>query len=198
MNYLKTLVEDIHSVVIATNDRNGRPVTRVIDMMLYDDQGVYFLTAKGKEFYEQLTNQKYVSLTGVKDKKSISLAGKIRNIGNEKLNEIFEKNTYMQKIYPGDTRSALDVFVLYVAQGQYFDISDPAHIERGVITIGDIKASESGYFVSQGCIGCKKCLEVCPQKCIDFNEGVAVINQQHCLHCGRCIPVCPVNCIKYR
>lgn len=90
MQYLKILVEDIHSVVIATNDQNGRPVTRVIDMMLYDHQGVYFLTARGKEFYKQLIKQKYVSLTGVKNKKSISLAGKVRNIGNEKLNEIFE------------------------------------------------------------------------------------------------------------
>ena len=29
MQYLKILVEDIHSVVIATNDQNGRPVTPV-------------------------------------------------------------------------------------------------------------------------------------------------------------------------
>ena len=53
-NYLKLLVEDIHSTTIATIGADGHPQTRVIDMMLYDEQGVYFLTAKGKAFYAQL------------------------------------------------------------------------------------------------------------------------------------------------
>ncbi|MDO4621320.1 MAG: (4Fe-4S)-binding protein, partial [Eubacteriales bacterium] len=56
--YLKVLVEDIHSTTIATIDENGRPLTRVIDMMLWDEKGVYFLTAKGKAFYQQLMEQK--------------------------------------------------------------------------------------------------------------------------------------------
>ena len=76
-------------------------------MMLYDEQGVYFLTAKGKAFYAQLMEQGCIALSATKDKISISLRGKIKNIGSEKLDEIFEKNIYMQSIYPGDTRSAL-------------------------------------------------------------------------------------------
>ena len=51
--------------------------------------------------------QKYVAISATKDKMAISLRGKIKNIGYEKLDEIFEKNTYMQKIYPDDTKSAL-------------------------------------------------------------------------------------------
>ena len=84
-DYLRILVEDIHSCVVATIDENGHPITRVIDMMLYDEKGVYFLTAKGKVFYEQLMNQKYISLSCVKGQKSISLSGHVRNIGHEKL-----------------------------------------------------------------------------------------------------------------
>ena len=49
--YLKSLVEDIHSTTIATIGADGHPQTRVIDMMLYDERGVYFLTARGKAFY---------------------------------------------------------------------------------------------------------------------------------------------------
>ncbi len=49
MDYLKILVEDIHSTVVATLDSDGKPVTRVIDIMLYDDKGIYFLTAKDKK-----------------------------------------------------------------------------------------------------------------------------------------------------
>ena len=135
-DYLKLLVESIHSTTIATIGADSHPQTRVIDMMLWDEQGVYFLTAKGKAFYAQLMEQGFIALSATKDKISISLRGKIRNIGSEKLDEIFEKNTYMQSIYPGDTRSALEVFCLYEADGEYFDISDPAHIVRDSFTIG--------------------------------------------------------------
>ena len=105
-DYLKLLVEGIHSTTIATIGADGHPQTRVIDMMLYDKQGVYFLTARGKAFYTQLMAQGYIALSATREKVSISLRGKIKNIGNEKLDEIFKKNTYMQSIYPGDTRSA--------------------------------------------------------------------------------------------
>ena len=50
----------------------------------------------------------------------------------------------MQSIYPEDTRKALDVFCLYEASGEYFDISDPAHIKRAPITIN---SKEHGYLL---------------------------------------------------
>lgn len=138
-DYLKILTEDIHSAAIATLDKNGRPITRIIDIMLYDDQGIYFLTAKGKEFYRQLMEQKYISLSAVKEKRSITLRGETENIGSEKLDEIFEKNPYMKGIYPDDTREALEVFRLYKAAGEFFDISDPTNVTRGSISIGNAK-----------------------------------------------------------
>ena len=134
-DYLKLLVEGIHSTTIATIGADGHPQTRVIDMMLYDKQGVYFLTARGKAFYTQLMAQGYIALSATREKVSISLRGKIKNIGNEKLDEIFEKNTYMQSIYPSDTRDALEVFCLYEAEGEYFDISDLSHVTRDSIGI---------------------------------------------------------------
>ena len=97
-HYIQTLVEDIHSATVATIGADGHPQTRIIDMMLWDDRGVYFLTARGKAFYAQLMEQKYIALSATKDKISISLRGHIRNIGSEKLDEIFEKNQYMQSI----------------------------------------------------------------------------------------------------
>ncbi len=198
MDYLKILVEDIHSTVVATLDNDGKPVTRVIDIMLYDDKGIYFLTAKGKAFYEQLMEQKFIALSVTKDKKSVSLRGEIQNIGSEKLDEIFEKNPYMKGIYPNDTRSALEVFRLYEATGEFFDISDPTNVTRGSITIGGAKVHTGGYFVGNNCIGCGICNSVCPQKCIDVLRPPAVINQNHCLRCGRCAENCPQRAIFKR
>lgn len=90
-DYLKLLVEDIHSATMATIGADGHPQTRVIDMMLHDEQCVYFLTAKGKAFYAQLMEQGYIALSATKNNVSISLRGKVKNIGSKKLDEILKR-----------------------------------------------------------------------------------------------------------
>lgn len=196
--YLQILVEEIHSAIMATIDKEGHPATRAIDMMLWDKHGVYFLTAKGKAFYRQLIEQRYIALSAVKDGKAISLRGYVDNIGKEKLDEIFRKNPYMQKIYPGDTREALEVFCLSRASGEYFDISNPDHVFRDRIAIGAAEETAGGYYIGKSCTGCASCMEVCPQKCIDIVSKTAEIDQHHCLHCGRCADVCPAGAIERR
>ena len=56
MDYLKYLVREIHSTVVATVDENGLPMTCAIDIMDYDENGLYFLTAKGKGFYTDIAD----------------------------------------------------------------------------------------------------------------------------------------------
>lgn len=197
-NYLDLLVNNIHSATIATIGMDHHPVTRIIDLMLWDESGVYFLTAKGKAFYTQLMEQKFIALSATVDKQSISLRGKIKNIHSEKLDEIFEKNPYMKGIYPDDTRDALEVFCIYEAEGEYFDIRTPSHIVRDSFVIGTKISKENGYFVRDNCIGCKLCFSVCPQKCIDITKIPVVIEQNRCLHCGRCKEVCPKQAIEKR
>ncbi len=198
MDYLRILVEKIHSTTVATIGSDGHPQARAIDMMYYDEDGVYFLTAKGKAFYDQLMEQQYVAISATKDKIAVSLRGKVKNIGKKNLDIMFEKNPYMKEIYPGDTRDAIEVFWLYEAQGEYFDISNPLNIVRETIIIGGAEAVQTGYYVDKGCIGCKLCYSVCPQKCIDISSVPVVINQNHCLHCGRCAKICSKQCIRKR
>ena len=196
MNYLDILVNQIHSTTIATIDTCQHPQTRIIDMMDYDEKGIYFLTAKGKEFYTQLMEQKYIAISATKDKMSISLRGKIKSIGKERLDLLFDKNPYMKEIYPNDTREALEVFCLYEAQGEYFDISNPSHIFRDTFVIGKQKEKEFGYFINTNCNGCSLCYNACPQKCINTSSLPYTIDQHHCLHCGRCEKICPKQAIK--
>lgn len=195
--YLKMLVKDFHSVVIATLDEKGRPETRVIDMMLYDEQGLYFLTAKGKNFYHQLQNQGYISLSGTRDKRAVRFDGFVRNIGQEKLAEIFTENPYMAQIYPDGTCQALEVFQIYQGRGEYFDISNPSHIERDDFNLGEAALRQLGYSVGPDCTGCQKCLSVCPQQCILIRQdGRAFIDRHHCLNCGYCAAICPIQAIQ--
>ena len=118
MDYLKILAEDIHSVSASTVDNEGHPQIRVIDVMHYDEDGLYFLTAKGKEFYSQLIEKQYIAISGLKGKMAITLRGKVRCIGYDKLDLIFEKNPYMKEIYREGTRDALEVFMIYDAEGE--------------------------------------------------------------------------------
>lgn len=202
-DFFRIICEDIHSTVMATVDDNGLPVTCVIDIMDYDNDGLYFLTAKGKNFYDRLKKRGYLSFTGMKGKDtmhcvSVSMRGKVKEIGKERLKRLFEKNPYMNEIYPDEkSQSALTVFQLYEGTGEWFDLSKKP-IERQRFMFGGAVDIESGYFVNDNCIGCGKCISVCPQKCIDSTVQPFKINQNHCLHCGNCFRACPVNAIMKR
>lgn len=206
-DYLKILKDEIHSVVFATVDDNGLPDARVIDIMLADSDGLYFITAKGKEFYRQLMEQKFAAVSGMTDgknsldKKAVSIRGKIRNIGNEKLEEVFVENPYMNEIYPSmESRKALEVFQMYEGQGEYFDLSVKP-IYRDTFYLGGnhgIHTDAHGFYVTEKCSQCGKCLPVCPQGCIGAVMGRVSINQAHCLHCGRCYEICPAKAILKR
>ena len=87
------------------------------------------------------------------------------------------------------------MFCLYDADGEFFDISDPAHIRRNSIVIGHEQAVHTGYFVGSGC---KLCYSVCPQKCIDISQKPVVIDQHRCLHCGSCAETYPKQIIEKR
>jgi len=82
-DYLRFIVDEIHSTVVATVDSDGLPVTYVIDMMYADENGLYFLTAKGKNFYQRLKDKGYLALSGKKGEDTmnctaISVRGKVR------------------------------------------------------------------------------------------------------------------------
>ena len=94
MEYLRLLVDEIHSTTVATIGLDGHPQTRIIDMMYYDGDGVYFLTAKGKAFYDQLMEQQYVSISATKDKIAISLRGKVKNIGKRNRSRFNENHRF--------------------------------------------------------------------------------------------------------
>ena len=201
-DYLAFIMEQIHSTVVATVDSDGLPVTCVIDMMYADDNGLYFLTAKGKNFYQRLKDKGYLALSGKKGEDTmsctaVSVRGKVKEIGADMLPLLFEKNPYMLEIYPTEeNRKALTVFQIYEGSGEWFDLSKKP-IERDSFAFGGAENKASGYFVTDDCIGCGSCLADCPQSCIDLS-GKAVIRQENCLHCGNCAAICPVGAVVKR
>lgn len=202
-DYLRFVVLEIHTTVVATVDEQGMPVTCAIDIMDSDESSLYFLTAQGKSFYKRLEKQGYIALTGIKGENTmssvaVSLRGKVREVDTQYTKALFDKNPYMYEIYPSEeSRSAIRVFQLYEGTGEWFDLSKKP-IERANFAFGGGEELQEGYYVMDKCIGCKLCYSKCPQKCIDINIKPVVINQNHCLHCGNCFEICPMRAIVKR
>ncbi len=198
---LDILQRDIHSTVFATVDDQGLPQTCVIDLMLSDEEGLYFLTARGKSFYDRLMARPFVAISGMKGEDTlsavaISVRGAVRSIGTARLGEIFEKNPYMAKIYPTEkSRDALEVFQLYRGEGEYFDLSQQPPFRQS-FSFGGEAVRQTGYRIDPDrCIGCQGCRSVCPSGCIS-NTVPRVIDPSHCLHCGNCLRICPVKAVE--
>lgn len=129
---------------------------------------------------------------------AVSVRGKVCELGEAYLPRLFEKNPYMNEIYPTEeSHQALNVFKIYEGSGEWFDLSKKP-IERVSFTFGQAEEKQEGYFIAECCIGCRTCETVCPQTCIDFTTTPAVIAQAHCLHCGNCKSVCPQNAVVRR
>ena len=202
-DYLSFIVNEIHTTVVATVDDEGLPVTAAIDMMDCDENSLYFLTAKGKGFYDRLIKKEFLALTAMKGKDTmssvaVSIRGKVRELGYNKIPELFAKNPYMHDIYPTEeVMRALTVFQIYEGTGQWFDLSKKP-IERASFTFGGAAQKPEGYFITDACIGCGSCAAVCPQNCINAESIPYVIEQEHCLHCGNCMEACPVEAVERR
>ena len=203
IDYLSFIVEEIHTVIVATVDDEGLPVTAAIDMMDYDESGLYFLTAKGKSFYTRLKEKEFMALTGIKGKDTmscvaVSVRGKVKEIGSGHLTKLFAKNPYMNEIYPTEqSRQALTVFKLCEGSGEWFDLSKKP-IERASFYFGNVEEKQDGYLITDRCIDCGSCVEVCPQGCITTDVIPYVIEQEHCLHCGNCYSACPAGAVIMR
>lgn len=192
-HFLK-LMREVKDLAFATVAEDGRPTVRIIDIMRVEDDALYFLTARGKEFFKQLTEQKFVAITGMtKNWEMLSLRGNVERADRALLTDIFEDNPSMNEVYPGSSRDILEVFCIREGQCEYFDLSKTP-IYRETILMGGWQEQVKGYDITGDCIACGTCAEVCPQQCIKPGSPYAIL-KQNCLHCGLCAESCPAGAV---
>lgn len=193
------ILREIKDVAFATVDEDGGPQVRIIDVMMVDDDKLYFCTARGKDFYSQLTADGRVAVTGLDDKyRMVRLCGKAKKVEGQKewIDKIFDNNPSMNNVYPGDSRYILEPFCIDNGILEFFDLGiEP--IFRETLALGENLEAEKGFLISEDCIGCGRCARSCPQKCIEEGSPYR-IQQAHCLHCGLCRENCPAKAIKRR
>ncbi|MCD8340148.1 MAG: RnfABCDGE type electron transport complex subunit B [Burkholderiales bacterium] len=59
------------------------------------------------------------------------------------------------------------------------------------------KAFETALIEIEYCIGCKKCIDVCPTDAvIGVHRQLHIVDPEMCNGCGLCVTACPVDCIS--
>ncbi|GIQ84713.1 hypothetical protein KIPB_006261 [Kipferlia bialata] len=192
-------LRDIKSVTFSTVKADGGPTSRTMDVMIVDEEGLWFLTARGKALHAQLMRTGKVAICGMsKDLVAVRLEGSVKRIeGKEVIDRIFACNDHMETIYPGDTRYILEGFLVYKGKGDLFGL-DTRPPRREFFCFGGETLREGGHSISPSdCTGCGTCAQACPTKVISQHpDGHFVISPSNCLECGTCMEVCPVGAVS--
>ena len=62
-----------------------------------------------------------------------------------------------------------------------------------------VKFSRKAVYDVQECVGCDKCIFICPYKAIEFESfATPKVNEEKCVGCGACQLVCPHHAIQVK
>lgn len=186
-------------LAFATVDEHGAPQVRNISAIHYEQDGIYFFTARGKNFCHELLADGRVQILGyTMYKEMIRLSGRAVPVENQQewINTIFTEQPYLENVYSGETRDIGIVFTIRDMEIEYFNLGmNP--IFRESYTLGAGNITPKGYEITGACIGCGICAAGCPQKAIKQETSYRYrIEVEHCLHCGRCAEHCPAKAIR--
>ena len=125
---------------------------------------------------------------------NLSMILLVRN--KEEAEKIFEKNKYMNNVYPGDARYILEPFKVECGEMEFFDLTQkPIYRKTFKINTEESTYFNKKYVITDNCIECDVCKATCPQNAIEEGSPYHIM-PNHCLDCGTCYENCPVNAIE--
>ncbi|MCL2375920.1 MAG: EFR1 family ferrodoxin [Defluviitaleaceae bacterium] len=109
-----------------------------------------------------------------------------------------EKHT---ALHEGAYKKSQEIAKIVLEKKRYRDRSITEYI--GPILFGyghflkTVNFDDKSFNVSDDCISCELCANVCPTKNICLNDGQPVWKSEKCQRCLACLHLCPVACIQY-
>lgn len=209
--------EEIGCCAFATIDGKGNVDSRIAHFFAYDDDGLYLRTMAVKPFYRQLVEGGKLAVSGEKTEGPcvwdednmphfqpgymMRVSGDVRELSQEEVdakaanNPLFNVAVYDTNKYP-ETR----VLVLYSAWGEYYKydfncVHMDHKIQRERFAWGGAKFINPGLTITDECIECGSCAEVCTHKAIVPGSPYSILGER-CDECGNCYHVCPAGAIE--
>ena len=96
------ILREIKDVSFASVDEQGNPQVRIIDVMLVEDEKLYFCTSRGKDFHRQLLQHPQIAITGMNSAyQMVRLQGRSIRLSQQEywIHRIFDENPSMKDVY---------------------------------------------------------------------------------------------------
>jgi heterodisulfide reductase subunit A len=105
-------------------------------------------------------------------------------------------DTFSDGIFVGGTAQGPKDIIDTVSQASGAAAKAAAPLSRGKVLIDLVTASVNKDL----CVGCSKCVDICPYKAITLDETEDVVNitDVKCKGCGSCAATCPVGAMELR
>src|SRR5699024_11712574 len=92
------IMRQVKEAAFVTVEENGSNQMRMIDVMLVENETLYFCTSRGKDFYRQLMDKGETAVVGMnREYQAVRLNGMVEKLEDPKywIDRIFVENTYM-------------------------------------------------------------------------------------------------------
>lgn len=206
----------IGCLTFSTLAENGYVESRIAHFFACDGDGLYFRTMDVKPFYRALKQTGKISVCGMYPSSQVThdennlpsfvpgytmrIIGDTRELSMDEVEEKAKENrdfnvaVYDIKKYP-QTR----IFLLNRAWGELYDFDYAKEkrdhkLERERFAYGGMPCVSPGLTITDACIGCGKCAEICSFDAVENGEPYR-INGARCDECGNCYHDCPVGAI---
>jgi ferredoxin len=219
MMELEKLYEYIEQIGVMTFStiHEGEVHSRSAHFNGFDEDGLYFRTMANKPYARQLLETGKLTVCGISDARvghrsaaagfprsfTLRLIGEVRRVPPEvivekaKTNDLLKTAAQDIENYPA---MADGNFVMHRAKGELFDVDfEKETREHKVIrtrfAFGGATFNPAGVRITDACIECGACKEVCSFQAIEAGTPYRCI-PEYCDDCGSCLRVCPVDAIQ--
>ncbi len=216
---LYKLIEKVGCMTFSTIGEDNEIHSRIAHFNGYDKEGLYFRTMVTKPYYRQLMKNSKLTVCGISNSNiteyledgtpvfppsfTLRLIGEVKQVPFEiiekKATKCKELMTAVQDGYKYPTMKDAN-FVMHKAKVEIFDTdfemkARKHKLLRTRFSFGEYSFNEPGPNITDKCVACGMCKNVCSFKAIEEGRPYKVISEK-CDDCGMCIHVCPVKAIE--